>query len=73
MNTKILVSSTDIENTLSQKLLGVTIDRKLDFHDRVSNLYKISECTNKCHNENLPSYAFKSKETSNESNFNVAI
>ena len=73
MNTKISLSSTDIENTHSQKLLGVTIDRKLDFHDHISNLYKISECTNKCHNESLPSYAFKSKETSIESNFNVAI
>ena len=40
MNTKISVSSFDIENTHSQKLLGVAIDRKLNFHDHVSNLCK---------------------------------
>ena len=40
MNTKITVSSFDIENTHSQKLLGVTIDCKLIFYDHVSNLCK---------------------------------
>ena len=40
MNTKISVSSFDIENTHSQKLLGITIDRKLNFHDHVFNLCK---------------------------------
>ena len=46
MNTKISVSSFGIENTHSQKLLGVTIDRKLNFHDYVSNLSKKSHCKN---------------------------
>ena len=40
MNTEISVSSFDIENTHSQKLTGVTIDRRLNFHDHVSNLCK---------------------------------
>ena len=40
MNTKITVSSFDIENTHSQKLLGVTIDCKLIFYDHVSYLCK---------------------------------
>ena len=40
MNTKIPGSSFDIENTHSQKFLGVTIDGKLNFHDHVSNLCK---------------------------------
>ena len=40
MNTKISVRNFDIENTHSQKLLGVTIDRKLNFHNHVSNLCK---------------------------------
>ena len=40
MNTEISVSSFDIENTHSQKLTGVTIDRTLNFHDHVSNLCK---------------------------------
>ena len=39
-NTKISVNSVGIENTISQKLLGVIIDRKLNFHDYVSNLCK---------------------------------
>ena len=34
MNTKIPGSSFDIENTHSQKFLGVTIDGKLNFHVR---------------------------------------
>ena len=33
----------DIENAHSQKLLGVTIDRKLNFNDHVSNLCKKSD------------------------------
>ena len=37
MNTKISASSFDIENTHSQKLLGVAIDRELNFHDHVFN------------------------------------
>ena len=37
-NTKISVSSFDIENTHSQKFLGATIDLELNFHDHVSNL-----------------------------------
>ena len=40
MSTKITVSIFDIENANLKKLLGVTIDRKLNFHDHVSNLYK---------------------------------
>ena len=40
MNTKISVSSFDIDNTHSKKLLGVTIDRKLNFQGRISNLCK---------------------------------
>ena len=40
MNTKITVSSFDIENIHSQKLLGVTIDCKLIFYDHVSYLCK---------------------------------
>ena len=40
MNTKISVISLDIENTHSQKLLGVTIDHNLKFHAHVSNLCK---------------------------------
>ena len=40
MNTKISVSSFNIENKHSQKLIGVTIDHKLNFHDHVSNLPK---------------------------------
>ena len=38
ISTKISVGSSDIENTHSQNLLGFTIDRKLNFHDHVSNL-----------------------------------
>ena len=44
INTKISVSSFDIENTHSQKLLGVTIDRKLNFHDQLSN-FNQKHCT----------------------------
>ena len=40
MSTKITVSIFDIENANLKKFLGVTIDRKLNFHDHVSNLYK---------------------------------
>ena len=40
MSTKSSAGSFDIENTHSQKYLGVTIDRKLNFHDHVSNLCK---------------------------------
>ena len=40
MNTKISVSNFDIENTHSEKLLGITIDRKLKFHDHVSNIWE---------------------------------
>ena len=40
MNTKISVGNFDIESTHSQKLLGVTTDCKLNFHDHVSNLCK---------------------------------
>ena len=40
VNTKIAVSSFDIENTRLQKVFVVTIDRKLNFHDCVLNLYK---------------------------------
>lgn len=35
-NTKTSVSSFDIENTRSQKLIGVTIDPKLNVHDFLS-------------------------------------
>ena len=68
MNTKICVSSFDSEITHSLKLLGVAIDRKLDFYDHVSNLCKKASVKIM-----LPIYAFKSKETNNESHFNVAI
>ena len=40
VNTKISVSSFDMENTHSQKLLDFTIDRKLIFHDHVSSQCK---------------------------------
>ena len=40
MSTKITVSIFDIDNANLKKFLGVTIDRKLNFHDHVSNLYK---------------------------------
>ena len=40
MNTEISVSSLGIKNAYSQKLLGVTVDFKLNFHDHVSNLCK---------------------------------
>ena len=40
MNTKISFSSFDIENAHSPKLLGVTIDRMLNFHDYVANICK---------------------------------
>ena len=40
MNTKISVSNFDIENKHLQKLLGVTIDHRLNFHNHVSNLCK---------------------------------
>ena len=40
MNTKKCFSSFDIENTHSQKLLGVKIDCKLNFYDHASNLCK---------------------------------
>ena len=40
INIKISVSSFDIENTHSQKLLDVTIDRKLNFHDYVLDIHK---------------------------------
>ena len=59
MNTKISLSSFDIESTHSQNLLGVTTDCKLNFHDHVSNLCKKSKWENKCHCESLAVYAFK--------------
>ena len=40
INIKISVSSFDIENAHSQKLLDVTIDRKLNFHDYVLDIHK---------------------------------
>ena len=40
MNTETSVSSFDIANTHSQKLLRVTIDRELNFRDQVFNLCK---------------------------------
>ena len=40
INIKISVSSFDIENTHSQKLLDVTIDHKLNFHDYVLDIHK---------------------------------
>ena len=72
MNIKISVKSFDIENPHSRKLLGVTIDRKLNyrklnFHDHVSNL-----CEKKSAQISAIS-AFKSKETDNQSHFNVLI
>ena len=40
VNTKISVNSFGIENTHSQKLIGVTTDRKLNLYDHVSHLCK---------------------------------
>ena len=67
MNIKISVKSFDIENPHSRKLLGVTIDRKLNFHDHVSNLCKKMSA----HISAIS--AFKSKQTDNQSHFNVLI
>ena len=40
INIKISVSSFDIENAHSQKLLDVTIDRMLNFHDYVLDIHE---------------------------------
>ena len=70
MKTKISVSNFKIKNTYSQKLVGAIIDCKLRFHDHVLQLCKKSKCKNKYHGKSLPIYAFKSKESINESHFN---
>ena len=38
INTKFLLPACILENSDSQKLLGVTIDRKLNFNEHVTNL-----------------------------------
>ena len=38
MNAKFSLPSCTLENSNSQKLLGVTIDRKLNFNEHVTNL-----------------------------------
>ena len=43
IKTKISFSNFEIENTHSQKLLDVTVDHKLNFHDHFSNASKKSE------------------------------
>ena len=41
MNTKISVSSFNIENTHSQRLVSVTVDHKLNFHDYVPKVLSV--------------------------------
>ena len=72
MNSNISVSSFAFENAHSKKLLGFTIDRKSNFMI-AHPIYVKREYKDKCHEESSLIYAFKSKETNNESHFNVPI
>ena len=72
INTKFLLPACILENSNSQKLLGVTIDRKLNFNEHVTNL-----CDKKQKNSstriNFAIYTPDTKATFSECLFYVSI
>ena len=61
VNTKFSLPACILENSISQKLLGVTIDRKLSFNEHVSNLCDKASKKNSSTRKNFPIYTPKQK------------
>ena len=72
MNAKFSLPSCTLENSNSQKLLGVTIDRKLNCNEHVTNLCdKASKKIQAL--KNFPIYTPNTKAAFNECLFYVSI
>ena len=73
IDTKSSLPACILENSDSQKLLGVTIDKKLNFDEHVTNLCDKAGKKNSSTRENFPIYTPNTKTNFNEYLFYVSI
>ena len=73
INTKFSLPACILQISDSQKLLGVTIDRKLNFKEHVTNLRDKAGKKKSSTRKNFPIYTTNTKVTFNECLFYVSI